>query len=312
MIEWLQRLGIENELAPFAQEVEHLVGEHYQCSDCQLWVFNNSLLESTLEPHFFRPSHDENLQMLADEPTKAFVHQEIRQWVGAQDWHLAFPISAYGRGSGLIQLSFPLDDAPELNGEDEIQLQLMSEFLGLQLEALQTRRSVDFLRQLSFLAIAHNFPLQLPALLKLAGGLAEFVQLPAKARRNLNSAIHLSKIAYLWPQSSANGHQTYDQMLALVQSVPLFKEIVPYLRHRQERFDGSGPLGKKGSELPIEIWILILAEAFEEFRQANRGLDLEKQFQSFFEEHSSGHHPTALEALGLLLVSSRLAELTAP
>ena len=84
------------------------------------------------------------------------------------------------------------------------------------------------------------------------------------------------------------------------------------LRHRQERFDGSGPLGKKGSELPIEIWILILAEAFEEFRQANRGLDLERQFQCFFEEHSSGHHPTALEALGLLLVSSRLAELTAP
>jgi len=50
----------------------------------------------------------------------------------------------------------------------------------------------------------------------------------------------------------------------ILESVQQLADIIPFIRHHHERFDGGGyPDGLKGSDIPLEARILSVADAFE-------------------------------------------------
>ncbi len=91
----------------------------------------------------------------------------------------------------------------------------------------------------------------------------------------------------------------------------VLRELAPLVEAHHERYDGTGfPHGKKGDAVPIEGWVLALAEDLVEFQQ-QRGSLGEKSVEAFLSERASVHHPAVIDALGGLLVSGRLQDLLA-
>ncbi|HXE71958.1 MAG TPA: HD domain-containing phosphohydrolase [Candidatus Nitrosotenuis sp.] len=92
----------------------------------------------------------------------------------------------------------------------------------------------------------------------------------------------------------------------------LWREAAPAVEAHHERYDGSGfPRGRQGDQVPLEGWVLALAEDVEEHRQSRPDLDYPGWLEAFLSERGGGHHPAVLDALGGLADSGRLARLVA-
>lgn len=91
----------------------------------------------------------------------------------------------------------------------------------------------------------------------------------------------------------------------------VLRELAPLVEAHHERYDGSGfPHGKKGSAVPMEAWVLALAEDLVEYQQ-ERDSKSQKAVEAFLSERADVHHPAVVDALGGLLVSGRLQDLLA-
>jgi len=87
-------------------------------------------------------------------------------------------------------------------------------------------------------------------------------------------------------------------------------DLAPLVAAHHERYDGSGfPRGLRGDQAPAETWVLALAEHLEEFRNASRDPAVPAILEAFFAGPAHAHHPTAIDALGGLLVAGRLEHL---
>ncbi|GMU56424.1 MAG: hypothetical protein AMXMBFR33_55700 [Candidatus Xenobia bacterium] len=84
----------------------------------------------------------------------------------------------------------------------------------------------------------------------------------------------------------------------------VLRELAPIVEAHHERYDGSGfPHGRKGDEVPIEAWVLALAEHLAEEPQSWSDVE------GFLHRHEDSHHPAVADALGGVLVSGRLGEI---
>lgn len=80
------------------------------------------------------------------------------------------------------------------------------------------------------------------------------------------------------------------------------RAAAPLVDASHERWDGSGtPRGLSGDAVPLEGWVLALAEDAEEFRFSRPGMTYEDWVPAFWEQRASKHHPDVVDALGSLV-----------
>ncbi len=96
--------------------------------------------------------------------------------------------------------------------------------------------------------------------------LAEASQLSTVARERVRKAGLLHHLDRLMAVDR-------DEALTLLDSVDELENILPLLRHANERLDGSGPLGLKLNDLEIEARIVAVATALEACTGADPGAD---------------------------------------
>lgn len=80
---------------------------------------------------------------------------------------------------------------------------------------------------------------------------------------------------------------------------PRLRELVPYIEGHLERYDGSGPQGLKGEEIPLGACILAVADAYVELTSRERapGLGREPALQELKRGAGTKWHPRVVEAL---------------
>ena len=95
-----------------------------------------------------------------------------------------------------------------------------------------------------------------------------------------------------------------DSLCAPLQSL---RSVRPIILGHHERLDGSGyPNGLRGDEVPLEAWVLSLAEDFDMYWTELYGSAIDEVVAGFYEERARKHHPTVVDALSGLVDSGRL------
>lgn len=84
----------------------------------------------------------------------------------------------------------------------------------------------------------------------------------------------------------------------------VLRDLAPLVEAHHERYDGSGfPKGLKGDQVPIEAYVLALAEHLAEDPESWRDAE------GFVDRYEDHHHPAVIDALNGILVSGRLREI---
>jgi hypothetical protein len=127
--------------------------------------------------------------------------------------------------------------------------------------------------------------------------LAVQLDLASQDRQRLWQAAHYHDVGWLTLPDSERAALHPQAGAAFLEACPGLRSLAPLVESHHERYDGSGfPHGRRADQLPLEAWLLALAEHAAERRHAlgelleGRGL----------------HHPEALHVLGGLHKSGRL------
>ncbi|MHB2021300.1 MAG: HD-GYP domain-containing protein [Candidatus Xenobia bacterium] len=83
-----------------------------------------------------------------------------------------------------------------------------------------------------------------------------------------------------------------------LRQVPVLAPAADLVELHHERFDGSGaPVGLQGAQIPLEAYVLILADAFDEMA-VQKGLTRGPEWLlAAFGESAAEHHPRVVAAL---------------
>ncbi len=84
----------------------------------------------------------------------------------------------------------------------------------------------------------------------------------------------------------------------------LLADLAPLVEHHHARYDQT-------PDLALEIWVLVLAEHFQEFAQAHAGTEPDVLAQRFALQFAHLHHPSVVDALVGLSVAGKLQQLLA-
>jgi len=226
----------------------------------------------------------------------------------------AFPLVHQGRITGLIAA---FDSPGGFDGEKVAILSETARVLSLAADFFRDRIHLDCLasqdRELCIRATDVLSPQgegHVLRVARIAAGMAVKLDFSSPARERLWTAALYHDVGKIFLQ----GRQPWEierlhsgEGRAFIEACGFFREAAPLVEAHHERCDGTGfPRGSSGEDLPLDAWVLSLAEAVEEFIREKRGHALSGILQSFYELHGESHHPLALEALTALIDSGNL------
>lgn len=323
LVDWMQRLALTSTPLGFAESVEQLFCDEYSIDSAEFWQLNSGFRGPLLE----RPSQQSSQPLQESNGLGRVVLncEPITQAAGEAwvDW--IFPVKLYGKVVGAVSLRFPVAESKAIAATLLDDLAVWQDFLGLQLAQLRERSGGHFLRKQSDQFVQRALqslqgPEHLSAVAQVVQDLGSLLTLPIQTRRVLQTAalyhdvgLIVAKQSGEWALRSgiASGSEAAEHPSLgadYLLEYPDFAEVSTLVRFHHERFDGSGPLGKQGNELPIECWVLALAEDLIEHRERELSKHQSKNewIRSFFDQCGHHHHPAVVDALGGLLVSGRL------
>ena len=143
--------------------------------------------------------------------------------------------------------------------------------------------------------------------------LANLLDLSAQLRYELFQAAQYHDVGLLALQKNSREEAQRAHPVAgaeFLRSTAQLRHLATLVETHHERYDGSGfPKGLKGIDLPIDCWVLPLAEHLDEFWQRSPQPDYRHKLQAFFDSEVSTHHPDVIDALCGLSDSGRLEEI---
>jgi len=150
---------------------------------------------------------------------------------------------------------------------------------------------IDAMENQSALERGHAFRVA-----RLATSLARLAGVTGKEYENIYYAALLHDIGRIHPLPETDDVRKHCIIGAEILSrIHLLRDIVPYIRHQYERYDGSGyPDHFRGENIPLGARILGLAEAYQE--ECEGSPDLET-VRNFTESHQGEFDPHILELL---------------
>ncbi len=326
LVDWMQRLALTSSISAFAQSLESLFCEQYEIEGAEFWQLSSTFKGDFLE----RPSQTvsraiSELDMIG----RVILNCEAGTYeAGGGHTDLIFPVKLYGKVLGAVALHFGPGEASSSPNLDT-DLAVLQDFIGLQVGQLRERAGAKFLRRQSDQFVQRALetlqgPEHLTSVAQVVQDLGGLLSLPIQTRRVLQMAALYHDVGFLvscqggdWNLRSGPLSEADVQTHAVVGAdylleFPEFSEVSGLVRYHHERYDGTGPLAKHSNELPIECWVLVLAEDLVEHRErrladpAKALLGREDWIRSFFDGCGDHHHPAVVDALGGLLVAGRL------
>lgn len=240
---------------------------------------------------------------------------------GLEPWEgdvLALPVKLHGSLVGVLAVA-----ATSFGDEQVQQLENLARVVGVMQETVAQREDFTALstRIQSMLVVAvERLPGALPGhvarIASLSSELGGLLDLSARSRELLWQAAHYHDVGKLalhgrtpW---EAEQHHPQAGATFLAACRPL-AALAPLVEAHHERYDGSGfPRGRRGDEIPVEAWILSLAEDLDEFWMDHADEPLAEVVAAFFKQKAAAHHPLVIDALSGLVDSGRLESLLTP
>lgn len=322
LVDWMQRLALTSTSLGFSEAVEQLFCEEYSIDSAEFWQLSSEIKGPLLE----RPSQQLTRPLNeSDGLGRVVLNCEPITQAGVDHVDWIFPVKLYGKVVGAVSLSFPVAESQAIASTLSDDLAVWQGFLGMQLAQLRERAGGNFLRKQSdqFVQRAVQLlqgPEHLSAVAQVVQDLGSLLTLPIQTRRVLQTAALYHDVGLIVAKQSgewilrpgiSSGSEAADHAALgadYLLEYPDFEEVSALVRFHHERFDGSGALGKQANELPIECWVLALAEDLIEHRErsVSQHQSSDEWIRSFFDQCGHRHHPAVVDALGGLLVSGRL------
>lgn len=223
----------------------------------------------------------------------------------------AVPIRRYGKCIGVIlamdkQEGFTDDDLAEMQKiADELPPVLSYVAMREDLEDLETHFSDMVTRGVDNCTVEGSGHVHRVA--ALCSELSAIMDIPENIRRKLWKAAIYHDVGKILLQGRAPWEIERfhpGEGASYLRGIRVLKDIACIVETSHERYDGSGfPSGLAGDVVPIEAWILALAEDLEEFSHQNQAGFFEDILRQYFLNNAESHHPLVMEALGALINS---------
>lgn len=95
-----------------------------------------------------------------------------------------------------------------------------------------------------------------------------------------------------------------------IRNINVLKKTAPLIEVTHERYDGTGfPKQLSGDVVPLEGWVLALAEDLEEFNHQKQSADFESMIYGFYSQKAASHHPEVTEALTALINQGKIEKI---
>ncbi len=226
---------------------------------------------------------------------------------------MAAPVRQLGALVGVLVLK----ELPDLEDSTRASVEQFTKIIGVVQQLASTRDDLRHLlsrtEEFAVKAVEGRQSGHVARVAQLCSDLGKHLDLSAQVRQSLWSAAQFHDIGEvsLRNRGSETARKFHPKAGAQFLSCCSQLAHLAYLvESHHERYDGSGfPQGKKGNELPLESWVLALAEDLDEFWQGHSELSSGERLSIFFSQNARAHHPTVVDALSGLVDSGRLSEI---
>lgn len=208
---------------------------------------------------------------------------------------VALPVTRFGSLVGVLQGSEAL---PDLAGAAGMMLETIRQREQSR-KCLETLQGV-LVQVVDRVAPGGNGHTERVALL--ATELATLMDLSVQSRQELWDAAHYHDIGWLGRGGESETHAA--QGAGLLERSAALKPLARLVASHHLRYPAEGVI-------PVEAWVLSLAEDLDEFFSQRRNLPLPFRTSEFYAQHAPHHHPEVVDALSGLVDSGRLAQIYA-
>lgn len=226
-------------------------------------------------------------------------------------YRMALPIFNWGSLNAVVCLAF--DEKPEqLEGLSEVE-KALGVLGGKVVHGDMSSQFINRCKELFVQAVeAQGTRGHIERCSRLCSALAELLDLSDQVQADLMEAAQFHDVGKLTFDNPATAQAHREHPLigaALLREHPDLQAVAKLVEAHHERYDGSGiPHGMQGNELPLEGWVLALAENVVEHWEGSLE-KFETKVRQFFNGPAKHHHPDVVDALCGLVDSGKLQEI---
>lgn len=308
---WLQSLTLARTGSQFAQTLEELAQELSGGKAARYYVYD-------ADTHQLAREGDEAVPVSeTTHPGSCAMYREVVQderpvpGVEANGAAISVPVRHYGTLVGVLTVVGPKDGDV---------LQELAEVAGVVQEHVNRGEELEGVlgrtQELVVQAVEAATPYgqgHVGKVARLAAELATMLDLSAQSRSDVFQAAQYHDVGFLVMRnrSGFEARQSHPQVGAsFLAATRSLRNLAPLVEAHHERYDGSGfPAGVSGDSVPIEAWVLSMAEDVAEFWHDSLKDGYREKVADFFEERAPAHHPDVVDALCGLVDSGRLQEI---
>lgn len=299
----LQELSLMRTRKDWATSLEYLGCQLAEAERCWFLTFDE-------QHQALRPASGDSHS--APESTlvgAAWLNSEVVQWkepgaflvsgVEASCPCFALPIRSYGKVIGLLTLE-KVSELTDLEGWNTLLAQVAHSWdtVGRLEDHAAYQQETESLLTGALEALPSYRAGHVRRVAEMASELGRLLDLSAHQRQRLYRAGIYHDVGVLL--SAVQHAQAGAQYL---RAGRVYADLAELVEHHHDRYPGSADLG-------LEIWVLALAEHFQEVCEADeRALEPEVRVQRFALQHGREHHPAVLDALVGLSVAGKLESL---
>ncbi|MFA5504523.1 MAG: HD domain-containing phosphohydrolase [Vulcanimicrobiota bacterium] len=298
--DFYERLSAARTLSQFQLETEKCAVEVGKVSEASYYVFSPDTSELK------RLSETLDLDQSSLPAKCALLREECREGLA-----LCVPVRHFGQLVGVLQVTSDQETPPELHDLLRVVGQIQEHVVGREESRIYAERSRDLMVQA--VEALGSTPDHVKRVAQLCTELAKLLDLSVQLRYDLFQAAqyHDVGVLTLQGQSRDEAHRAHPTAGAeFLRTSRNLRHLAPFVEAHHERYDGSGfPHGLSGDQLPIDCWVMPLAEHLDEFWQRSLRDTYRDKLKDFFKSEADHHHPEVIDALCGLADSGRLEEI---
>jgi HD domain len=300
--DFYDRLSATRSVAPFQSEVELCATEVGQVQDAFYYVYSPDANALT------RQGESLELDQRSLPGKCALLREDVRE-----DEAFCVPVRRFGRLVGVLMVI--TEEARELPSEMTDLLRLIGQVQEHVVTGEESRIYNERSRDLMVQAVEAlgSCPDHVKRVARLCTELANLLDLSAQLKYDLFQVAQYHDIGMLALQDGSREDAQRAHPTAgaeFLRSSRNLRHLAPFVESHHERYDGSGfPKRLSGDDLPIDCWVMPLAEHLDEFWRRSLQTDYRDKLKAFFHTEVAHHHPEVIDALCGLADSGRLEEI---
>ena len=299
--DYYERLSAARSTSQFQTEAEKFATEIGRVSDAFYYFYSPE--ENALK----RQGEVLELDQRSLPGQCALLREEVRE-----DESVCLPVRHFGQLVGVLMVVSEEESLPEdLRELLKLVGQIQEHVVAREESRLYTERSRDLMVQA--VEALGSSPDHVKRVAQLCTELAKLLDLSVQLKYDLFQAAQYHDVGMLALQGETRDEAYRAHPAAgaeFLRSCRNLRHLAGFVESHHERYDGTGfPAGLSGEDLPIDCWVMPLAEHLDEFWQKSFKDGYADKLKEFFESEAAHHHPDVIDALCGLADSGRLEEI---